>query len=114
MPRGKRRGVKSVAAIFDAFVANLGSMIKDKVAEAVASATTDFLAAKFGGTVLGGTEKPVRRRSGRKPGPKPGRRPGRKPGPKPGRPRKRKPGRPKGSKNKPKAESAPTEAGTTA
>ncbi|MBI5529358.1 MAG: hypothetical protein HY897_23785 [Deltaproteobacteria bacterium] len=117
MPRGRRKGVKSVAAIFDAFVGNLGVMIKEKVAEAVASATTDFLAARFGGTVFAGEAKPKRRRRrrrGRKPGPKPGRRPGRKPGPKPGRPRKRRPGRPKGSKNKPKPESAPAEGGTTA
>ena len=43
MPRSK-----SVPAIFEEFVGSLSALIREKVAESVNAATTDFLTAKFG------------------------------------------------------------------
>jgi hypothetical protein len=45
MPKEKKAG--SVTEIFEQFTASLGALIKDKVAEAVQTATNDFFANKF-------------------------------------------------------------------
>lgn len=61
---------RSVHAVFEEFVSSLSTLIKERVAESVQTATADFLASKF---MAGQAEEPkkVRRRRGKKPGRKP-------------------------------------------
>ena len=62
MPRSR-----SVHAIFDEFVASLTALIKEKVAQAVQTATDDFCATRFGGAVQAPAKPIVRRRRSRSP-----------------------------------------------
>ena len=61
---------RSVHAVFEEFVSSLSTLIKERVAESVQTATAEFLASKF---MAGQAEAPkkVRRRRGKKPGRKP-------------------------------------------
>ena len=57
MPRGRPR---SLAHIFEQFIASLANLIKTEVGRAVNKATTEYLASKFGGVAK--PEAPTRRK----------------------------------------------------
>ena len=58
----RKSAVTHVSQIFDKFVSSLSTTIREKVSEAVAKATADFISAKIGSPIAETAETPPRRK----------------------------------------------------